>query len=408
MAPFKEWNNQPMVLGDLNSQNPSPKLPDSSQLPKPELNPLLNPLLEKNLGRWAQVYFATPPEGREQAVLELLQELKAQDSATGGAAASSATHAHEPAGETIVCPACDAKNRSQQRYCGFCGSTLRPRESAPSPSQTRSLSSEVHEPETFSVLGLSSMPPPKEKTPSATMGSPIDRKLEGSLQFLREKDFELYESEPGHVRRYVLLAIAIVLAASMYIKWPSIQSRVRSSLHAAVAAPAATAEGSRAANPPSGTVLPAPSNTPAPATSSSSEQAPPVEQPAAPEVPDSSLNVSRNPVPAVMSSRSHEAAAPADSTNPPAIPDGVQELVLAQRYLDGKGEPRDAAAAARLLWQSVSKQNPRAALVLADLYERGDGVAKSCGQARILLGVAEDRGMPQATEKLRNLNVSCH
>ena len=36
-------------------------------LPRPELNPLTNPVLGRNLGRWAQVYFTSPPEKREQA-----------------------------------------------------------------------------------------------------------------------------------------------------------------------------------------------------------------------------------------------------------------------------------------------------------------------------------------------------
>ncbi len=31
-------------------------------LPDPELNPLLNPLLAANMGRWAEVYFTNPPE----------------------------------------------------------------------------------------------------------------------------------------------------------------------------------------------------------------------------------------------------------------------------------------------------------------------------------------------------------
>jgi hypothetical protein len=45
-------------------------------LPRAELNPLLNPLLGANMGLWAEVYFRNPPENREQAVLDLLQELK--------------------------------------------------------------------------------------------------------------------------------------------------------------------------------------------------------------------------------------------------------------------------------------------------------------------------------------------
>ena len=48
----------------------------TDQTSRSELNPLQNPTLGKNLGRWAQVYFTNPPEKREQAVVELLRELE--------------------------------------------------------------------------------------------------------------------------------------------------------------------------------------------------------------------------------------------------------------------------------------------------------------------------------------------
>jgi len=51
-----------------------------STLPRPELNPLMNPILGRNMGRWAEVYFTSPPEKREQAVMELLLELQARES----------------------------------------------------------------------------------------------------------------------------------------------------------------------------------------------------------------------------------------------------------------------------------------------------------------------------------------
>ena len=35
---------------------------DERALPRPELNPLLNPLLADNMGRWAEVYFTSAPE----------------------------------------------------------------------------------------------------------------------------------------------------------------------------------------------------------------------------------------------------------------------------------------------------------------------------------------------------------
>ena len=50
---------------------------DERALPRPELNPLVNPLLADNMGRWAEVYFTSPPEKREEAVIELLRELEA-------------------------------------------------------------------------------------------------------------------------------------------------------------------------------------------------------------------------------------------------------------------------------------------------------------------------------------------
>ncbi len=64
-------------LWDKTPEAPSPS----------ELNPLTNPLLEQHLGRWARVYFGTPPAKREQAVSNLLEEIK-RESAGGGRCAS--------------------------------------------------------------------------------------------------------------------------------------------------------------------------------------------------------------------------------------------------------------------------------------------------------------------------------
>jgi TPR repeat protein len=86
--------------------------------------------------------------------------------------------------------------------------------------------------------------------------------------------------------------------------------------------------------------------------------------------------------------------------------DGTQELLLAERYLQGKGTTPDPAAAARWLWKAVGKDNPRAALMLADLYVHGDGVSKSCDQARVLLGVAAGKGVSEAGPRLRNLETN--
>lgn len=110
-----------------------------SSLPAPELNPLLNPLLGQNMGRWAEVYFKSPPEKREQAVLELLRELRAENPGLEGAMPSAPPAGSEqgfrqlgaislPASDapqpTIACHACGRENPPSHRFCGMCGKSL--------------------------------------------------------------------------------------------------------------------------------------------------------------------------------------------------------------------------------------------------------------------------------------------
>jgi hypothetical protein len=153
-------------------------------LPSPELNPLTNPVLGRNMGRWAEVYFTSPPEKREQAVQELLRELE-RDSPVGEAAAQATAVPSEPdeAGHTfpsadfpahsaenssatssttsaatnsetsaatssdysevspglaaplreefIQCRSCGRLALVEQKFCGACGTPLPVRESAP-------------------------------------------------------------------------------------------------------------------------------------------------------------------------------------------------------------------------------------------------------------------------------------
>ena len=120
-----------------------------STLPPPELNPLVNPLLAENMGRWAQVYFTSPPEKREHAVQELLRELGAEYSARAEAAVALSSsvapalnhpstveeqgsepmvppgsQASEVQPARIRCHACGRKNPSSQKFCGMCGTRL--------------------------------------------------------------------------------------------------------------------------------------------------------------------------------------------------------------------------------------------------------------------------------------------
>ncbi len=76
---------------------------------------------------------------------------------------------------------------------------------------------------------------------------------------------------------------------------------------------------------------------------------------------------------------------------------------MAEQYLDSSNGARNPAAAAQWLWKAVAKQNPTALVLLSNLYLEGDGVARSCDQARILLVAAAKKGAPNVTPQLRKL-----
>jgi hypothetical protein len=56
------------------------------------------------------------------------------------------------------------------------------------------------------------------------------------------------------------------------------------------------------------------------------------------------------------------------------------------------------------LWASFEAGNSKAAVALADVYLRGDGVPVNCEQARVLLFVASKQNNAEATKKLRDLD----
>jgi hypothetical protein len=97
-------------------------------LPDPRLNPMINPRLGKNLGRWAKVYYTTPPEKRDQAVLELVRELEGGAVSIPETQPSTSVEAEiaqtftpapldNPLGPITAVP--------EQRFCGHCGSPLK-------------------------------------------------------------------------------------------------------------------------------------------------------------------------------------------------------------------------------------------------------------------------------------------
>ena len=58
------------------------------------------------------------------------------------------------------------------------------------------------------------------------------------------------------------------------------------------------------------------------------------------------------------------------------------------------------------LWKAISKGNPDAPVELAKMYEQGNGVVRSCDQARILLRSAAAEGNEQALLNLQQLHCS--
>jgi hypothetical protein len=87
--------------------------------------------------------------------------------------------------------------------------------------------------------------------------------------------------------------------------------------------------------------------------------------------------------------------------DPPASSGSSQkEFEQARNILKGNHRQRDLPLAVSLLWTGVEKGSVSAEVTLADLYARGDGVEKSCDQARVLLEAAIKKGSPEARRRL--------
>jgi hypothetical protein len=389
-------------------------------------------LLAQNMGRWAQVYFTSPPERREQAVQELLRELEAENAArvpTRDAAPSPMTAQRselpsrrdsvsvEP---TIIhCHACGQSNASSQKFCGMCGARLGDEGTIP----------DVHrddaQEEGLNVADLHIANQQIEDEPQESRFVPHDQDVyESKLNtnelslFQSTRDVDYYDDEDGNeifsvphssgsYRIYVGIVLAMIIGGLAYMAWRSEQSSQNSQV-APLAPPVASKDATPSAPAPSTAApAPAPSAASAPATPSKPERTPPAETQAAP--------APAKPV-------HEEASSRADSTVP-ALPHGIsrppnadapdisggtggEELALAQRYLNGtNGQGRNSAEAAKWLWKAIAKHNAQATLVLSDLYLRGDGVSKNCDQARVLLDTAALRGVKDAGQRLRHLQA---
>jgi hypothetical protein len=381
-------------------------------LPKPELNPLQNPTLGRNMGRWAQVYFTTPPEQREQAVEELLEELESEEQARAERHASREKRAQalrtprngrdesqvqNDSELVLVCPSCEQKNPRHWRYCGMCGAPLEPgheKERKPVPLPT------------FLRVGEQSGQAPEAGR------SEVD-----DVAWLREK--ELTQSASGRGRGRKILAVLAFLVLVGVLAW--IQREKMTSQRSTALPPSvpAASEGE-----PEPGVSAATSKPPEADPSEAALQAEKAASKAAPQAtPDtpSSAGVravvpeakTKEEVPTPLPAQ----AAEAGSKNPaiasavtPALsqapkpeasnePDtGQAEYARGQQFLQSRNSPE----AARWFWKAVTKHNTAALVSLADLYAKGDGVAQNCDQARVLWRAAAQKGNPEAANRLRN------
>jgi hypothetical protein len=391
---------------------------DPETLPDPEFNPLLNPLLAAHMGRWAEVYFTNPPEKRGQAVSDLLRELKSEspmESAPVQNALEQRREEEAPREQESLkpprlvpelgrtCSACSSVNSAEHKFCGMCGALL---QSPPKTDESRFHATEPTsetnwiEPESY-IGGYSTEYAAGLPLSSAGYGRRDSAQLNWPMPEADLPHFAVEsESVPYRFRLYIGVAVALVLGSLLYMAWhgtsgssgdvsQSVPSRV---IPSAPPAPAPVSTQSPAAT---RTALPTDRPAAAPAGHSVESQ----NQPA--------TTSRQNETPKARAASPQLVPVAAGSPTIASEQSGAEELATAERYLsvNNPGTARDNREAAQWLWKAVGKGNLAATMMLSDLYLRGDGVPKSCDQARLLLDAAARKGKASAAARLRNLQA---
>jgi len=397
-------------------------------LPRPELNPLMNPLLAENMGRWAEVYFTAAPEKREEAVMELLHQLELENaSAQKGPPApdpadpdpADIERGEETVAETTVarvevadgmthCDTCGHDNLPGHQFCGMCGVPLN--------ETARVLATGVEDQEAQEANPVyvessgPASPTYEEIRPDAAepVRDPYDLSLFQSLRGASE--YESFGDErPASVRyRYYFAAILAILILGLgYMAWRSAHANQEADDTPPLAPPAETAAPAPAdSGATSSATKPEKVQEPAPSAPAKRSTAAPAKTQSTSEQSDTTRG--RNDAASAKPASTPSTSIPKNTTTSPdqQSGNGGEELALAERYLAGRnGQARDPAEAAKWLWKSMAKHNGPAALLLADLYLKGDGVPKNCDQARLLLDSAAQRGMTGAGARIRNLQA---
>lgn len=397
---------------------------ENDPVPDRELNPLSNPLLSANLGRWAEVYFTNSPERRAQAVTVLLRELEIE---AGGnpevsdpevsddeASALYSEQAPPPlqtvdsftAGRGIVCTACGHSNLEVHSFCGMCGFQLT---STPDENQQGKVQQArmAEEQDVHGIFGpyytdyasrsQGCLDAASEEHDSVPIPVALNREDSGLPSFARQP-----EPVPYRYRLYVGIVLAILLGGLIYLgKQGDVFSDGQHSPDAKIipdAQPVATAQAAQ------GTT----NSPPLPAGKAAEDENQPQPKPEAEPQPSADAPQQQPPRTPAPQSKLVPANTPAASPSR-AIPEGqsgAKNLAEAQRYLDGTaGGIRDTREAVPLLWDAVAKGNAPATLILSDLYLHGDGVAQNCDQARLLLDMAAKKGVKGAAERLLHLQA---
>jgi hypothetical protein len=418
-----------------------------STLPPEELNPLINPLLAQNMGRWAEVYFTNLPENRDQAVAELLDQLRAQASAPGSAAPVSAPAPHEASAwqaadsmPRVLCPRCGYENRADHNFCGSCRTQLRGEVGAfppfdSDPAHPGEMGEPAHGESPSSPLGNDNLEydsfdyretvPERPEMRTSPGPNSVDASGHDQISHDRlgddrpsndrpsadQRDYEVFRfssvaEEPRRPYRvYAGVVIALVIVFLLYRAWSGEHA---SGEHAGAGISTAAPQLPPAAATDSST----PPTAVAPNSATSTASAP-VNQPKAVTGSDEGTGETVSSKPSAQISASAPATSPAlspatySATQAPTLAgSGAEELALAKSYLNGTdGKERNPAEAAALLWKAVAKQNAEATELLGDLYLKGDGVTKSCDQAHVLLDAAARKGRKDAAERLGHLEA---
>jgi len=127
-----------------------------------------------------------------------------------------------------------------------------------------------------------------------------------------------------------------------------------------------------------------------PAALKNSEQAIPT--------PDTPNAPTPSPTPTTLRPGQQAGATPSDNTKGTTL-----EIDAPSRGRDIKHSSNLSTDDVQALWALVESGDTHAEVKLADHYARGDGVVKSCGQAKVLLNAAAKRGDLEAKRKLYEL-----